>query len=358
MRADHLERADRPREAAELWAEAGRHAAQQSADAEAVSLYRKALALVPAVDDPDWAGKFEADTLLALFPALIGAEGYRAAGTDVFRRVNALIARTGGARRVFSSLFFQWIDMVVQGDIDTAHEFAFGLSGVVGTGDSWLHQMMLRRMIGSTHMFRGEFSEARHHLQRFLQGYDRTRHAEPLRQFGATDNHATVLCCLAAIEAIVGSADGTRGATARALRAAEDLGHTHTLCHTLTFGCALPAGIRRDWQAFARHTGRLAEIAGKRDLSFWIVFSEMLSGIERTAAGDVEEGSAAFDGARGALLAQGFRFMVPTFTLVQALARDETRPVPDPELAAIEQALSAGERWLLGACRRLRAAGS
>ena len=358
MRADQLERADRPCEAAKLWAEAGRRAAQQSADAEAVALYRKALALLPGADDPDWAEKFEADTLLALFPALIGAEGYRAAGTDVIQRVNALIARTGGARRVFSSLFFQWIGMVAQGDIDTAHEFAFGLSGVVGDEDSGLHQMMLRRMIGSTHMFRGEFPEARHQLQRFLQDYDPARHAEPLRQFGATDNHTTVLCCLAAIEAIDGSAESSRRATARALRAAEDLGHTHTLCHTLTFGCALPAGIRRDWEALARHTGRLAAIAGKRELAFWIVFSEMLTGIQRTATGALEEGFAAFENARGAFLAQGFRFMVPTFTLVQALARNETRPVPDAELAAIEQALAAGERWLLGTCRQLRVAGS
>lgn len=357
--ASHLERAERFREAAEYWAKAGQIAAAQSADAEAVTLYRRALAQLPRVDDKDWSEQFEADTLLAMFPAQIGAEGYRAASSDVMRRVDDLVARRGGAQRFFSSMFFHWIDLLTQGDIDVAHDFAVSLAGIAAADASGLQQMMLNRMNGSTHMFRGEFSKARRELQSFLDSYNPEAHAAPLRQFGATDNYVTVLCCLSAMESIDGSAEATREAIGRAVAAAEACEHVHTLCHTLTFGAALPAAILGDWEALRRYASQLTNVAQVRGLGFWLHFSCILNGILQLVDGSGESGYATFqEGARG-LRRLGFQFMMPTFHLLfaaAALGRPETVRFT-PDLAWLEEELAQGERWLLAECKRLRQTG-
>ena len=356
--ADHLERAGRPAEAAAAWAEAGRRAAAQSADAEAVALYRRALALVPGIGDAEARDRFEADTLLELLPALIGAEGYRASAPDVMQRVGDLIARTGGGRRFFSAMFYHWLDILAQGDIDTAHDFSIGLLPMTVEDPGRVHRMVLDRMLGSTYMFRGEFARARRHLDRFLADYRPAEHAEPLRRFGATDNHATVLCCIAAIEAFEGSDAVARSAVARALASAEASQHLHTLCHTLTFGAALPAGIRGNWAELDAHRTRLAELAETHGLGFWSHVLQLLSGIALVSRGEAAAGAAAFDAGVAALQAHGFRFMVPTFRLLcatAALAHDP-RAIVAPDLAALEAELAHGERWLLADCAKLRVA--
>lgn len=355
--ADQLERAGRLRPAAELWAEAGRAAAAQSADAEAVALFRRALALLPRIgtSEGDWSDQFEADTLLALFPALIGAKGYRAAGEDVLGRINALIERTGGSQRVFSTMFFRWIDICVQGDIDAGHEFAVGLADIARSDPTGLHALVLDRMLGSSHMFRGEFDDARQYLDRFLATYDPDLHAEPLRPFGATDNHATVLCCIAAIEAFTGTPENTRAATAAALASARASEMTHTLCHTLTFGAAFPAAIRRDWGAFRDHASELKQLAQSRQLAFWLVYARMLTGIGDIAAGRVDEGQAEFDYGSRVLGEQGFEFLQPTFRVIHAMAEETARrDGPSGDLAALERAVRSGERWMLPECLRLK----
>ncbi|APG95417.1 ATP-binding protein [Sinorhizobium americanum] len=355
LRAGQLERADRLSEAAELWAAAGRRAALQSADAEAVSLYRRAIGLIPrcANRDSEWGERFEADTLLAMFSAIVGAYGYRAAGPDILTRIQGLSRRLGGPERVFSSLFVRWLQIATQGDIDTAHQFALGLSGIADADNTGLQRLMLHRMIGSTSMFRGEFVDAKVHLAAFLDAYQPDQHARQLRQFGVTDNFVTVLCCQAAIEGISGTHDSTVGAIERAVGAAEASGHAHTLCHTLTFGASLPAAIRGDWEMASRYTHRLKQLTNDRGLVFWMLFDGMLGGILEVAQGDHRSGQAAFRQAQEALEAQGFRFMGPTFKLVMALAARDSGASLDLDLVELQHELLAGERWLVPACQAL-----
>ena len=356
LRADQLERAGRLREAAEFWARAGRAAAAQSADAEAAGLLRHALDLVPRLtpEDADWSRQFEADTLLALYPSLIGAFGYLPAGNELPARLSEVIAGVGGADRVLAALFVQWIDRIVPGDIDGAHDLVVGLSPVILSGRNDLHALVIHRLVGSTHMFRGAFSEARFHLSAFIEGYRPADHAEPLRAFGATDNLATVLCCLAAIEAITGTDQSTGRAVQAALSAAEATGHPHTLCHTLAFGAGLPAAIRGDWAALATQGQQLAAITEGHGLAFWRHFVAMIDGILLTASGSPDQGRARFSEGHDALAARGMRFMGPSFRF--CLAQADRRGLDPVELAALIEALARGERWLLPRAQALPAA--
>jgi class 3 adenylate cyclase len=354
VHAEHLERAERLQDAAVLYAEAGRLAAAQSADAEAVSLYRRALDLARQMQAPrdDWYLQFEADTLLALHPAMVGASGYTVANTEVTTRLEELIPRLRGTDRLFSSFFIGWLDHLVQGDIDTAHGLTLGVSGAFAPDADSLQELMIHRMLGSTFMFRGELDEASAHLHSFLDKYRPDRHLPALNHFGATDNYITVLCCLAAVAAFTEDDESARQASQRAVSAAQSNGHIHTLCHTLCFGAALTAGLRGEWIELASHQRRLSVIAKKHQLPFWDCFALILEGISVAAKGDAARGSATFRTGRERLAAQGFHFMVPTFRLLLALACGDAAEVPD--LEALEEELALGERWGLPLLAALR----
>lgn len=353
IQAEHLERAERLKEAAILFGEAGRLAAAQSADAEAASLHRRALDLArrlpPSADG--WELQFEADTLLSLYPAIVGAAGYSAANAEVTTRIEELVPRLEGSDRLLSSVFIRWLDHLAQGDIDTAHGLTLGLADAVPAATNSLQSLIVNRMLGSTFMFRGEFEQARAHLDSFLKEFRDDQHIPALSQFGATDNYITVLCCLAAISAFVDDADTALQASQRAVSAAETHAHIHTLCHTLCFGAALPAGLRQDWKQLAGHQRRLRSIGKKHQLGFWECFAVMLQGISVAAKGDVENGSAIFYRARNKLAGQGFYFMGPTFRLLLFLACGNARPPGGLEM--LENELLSGERWGLHLLRKL-----
>ncbi len=354
--ANQLERAQRPQEAATQWVQAGRNAALQSADAEAVALYRRALSLIPSIpkDQKNWTRQFEADTLLALYPAVIGAEGYRSADISVMNRIRGLITQTGGEQRVFSSMFFRWIDILAHGDIDVGHDFALNLSDIANQEPTGLHQMLLHRMVGTTHMLRGEFDNALWHLERFISNYRADIHADLMRPFGATDNHATVMSCFSAIRAITGTQDEANRAIDAALLAAEQTGLAHTMCHTLTFGAALPSALRRDWDAVSNFRDRLHKISSERDLAFWAIFDRMLTGFLQIAEGAREPGFSQSEDCFNTLRDNDFLFLFPTFRTARALAELETPDGPTEDLTALEQTLSLGERWMLVYFKELR----
>ncbi len=358
MQAEHLERAERLKEAAVVYAAAGRRAAAQSADTEAASLHRRALDLArrsPASAD-GWQLEFEADTLLSLYPAIVGAAGYSTANAEVIARIEELVPRLRGADRLLSTVFIRWLDHLAQGDIDTAHGLTLGLADAVPAAEKSVQALMVNRMLGSTYMFRGEFEKASAHLGSFIEAFEDDPNLPALNQFGATDNYITVLCCLAAISAFMDDAPTAHKASQRAVSAAENHGHIHTLCHTLCFGAALPAGLRQDWEQLALHQKRLTAIAKKHQLGFWASFAMMLKGISSAARGDVENGGAIFYRARNKLVGQGFHFMGPTFHMVLLLASGKA--LPPVSLALLEKELASGERWGLLLLNKLRTGSS
>jgi class 3 adenylate cyclase/Cdc6-like AAA superfamily ATPase len=355
MRAEHSERAERLREAADLYAQAGHLASAQSADAEAVSLYSRALTLAHRLENTsaEWNLQFEADTLLALYPALVGVNGYVAANADVTTRLEELIPRLGGPERLLSSFFLRWLEMLAQGDIDTAHGFTFGVAGAFGPEGESSHELMIHRMLGSTHMFRGELEAAKIHLHSFLNKYRPEEHLDALRRFGATDNYVTVLCCIAAIAAFDDDNDYAQQARRRAIAAADASRHVHTLCHTLCFGAALPTGLRGEWEELAALHDRLSTIAQERQLVFWQCFARMIEGILIASRGDAAGGLLIFNKGHDDLQARGFQFMCPTFRLVLAFACNGA--LPEDELAKLKVQLEAGERWGLPLLSALKA---
>lgn len=352
--AEQLERGGDFKQAAIKWALAGQKAASQSADAEAATLFRNALALVPKIDDRAWADDFEIDTLLGLYPVAIGSQGYMTDAFDVQNLLKRLVQRGDDAERIMAGIFYQWLRAVVQGDIDFSYEVVQNIPPIMGTAAAEVLQIVRDRMAGSTLMFMGDFREARLCFDRILAIYRPDEHAAGLARFGATDNYTTVLCCLAAIEALDGTPESTRNAMARALASAEDNGRLHTICHTLMYGVSLPAIICGDWPQVDAAATRLEELAKLHDLDMWQSMAKLLRGIYLLAQHDHATGDAVFDDGANALSDQGFFFLMPTFRTLREVTKSSRTPPSIESLEALERALNVGERWLLPLCRSLR----
>ena len=349
MLAEQLERGGRVAEAAAKWAEAGTLAAGQSADTEAVTLFKRALALLPRMPEGTEADDFEIDTVLKLYPALIGARGYAAANAELSQRLERLVARETNPERIMSGLFYQWIGMLTHGDVLSAVDLLSGLSRDTITGGDPVLTMLWDRMLGSTLMFHGDLAQARQVLDDMIARYSRDLHQEPLSRYGATDNFVTVLCCLSAIDALQGQPDSS----ARALEAAEEIGHVHTLCHTLAFGVGLPAMLRDDWTGAAAAADRLQQLATDRDLVLWEMFGGLIQAIATVQRGDVDAGNDQFDRVSNGLLKQGFSFMTPTFWVLLLKAQHAQGRMDATELADLTEVIQCGERWMLPIITRL-----
>lgn len=344
--------------AAENWAIAARRAAAQSADAEAAALFDQALALLPRLDMTQAARReYEVELLLAQLPTLIGSSGYRGRAVDSLDRVQRLANRGSDPGALFPAMFFQWLDLVVQGHVSQAAEFARGLDRFVGSDEKGLFRLAQLRMLGSCQMFRGDFAAARDSLNRFVDIYDPVRHAAGLAQFGATDNYCTVLCCLAAIEAFEGDEVTTMAAIDRALAATEVSGHAHSMCHNLTYGAAFSCAVRHDWEGMHGFALRMVDIASDRGLDFWLHVFALFDGIWLMAQGRCRAAQARFAEGEQELEGVGFVFLLPSFrTLLAAAGADHPDAVSYlPDLPALAEILAADECWLLAECHRIMA---
>lgn len=353
-RAHHEERAGRAEAAARCWAQAGQRAASRSADAEAAAYFRRALALLSQFDDAMTSEEFEVEVLLAFLPTLLGSDGYVSAATASVNRVVELTARRNDPEPAFKALFLRWLDQLSSGGVDVAHGFAQELLGLAGQVSSETTPLLIDRMMGSTHMFRGELAEADRALERFARNFDADRHAAALSEYGATDNNTTVQCCRICVAALRGDRERSRALQASTIAQAEAMGRVHNLCHVLAYGGALGSGLLQDWDAMTRSVRRLQSVASEHDLPFWLADVDLFLGIEAVRVGDYGRGSALFDRGTDWFFEHGAGFLLPTFKVLYVSAAGVG--ANDPlELEVLDGGLDDGERWVRAELWRLRA---
>lgn len=349
-RAYHEERAGRGERAARCWADAGRLAASRSADAEAAAYFRRALALLPTFADAEAAEAFEADVLLAFLPALIGSDGYVSAATSSVNRVVELTTRRAEPEQGFKAMFLRWLDQLARGGIDVAHGMGLELTALAQRLGSDTALLLIDRMLGSTHLFRGELHDSNVALERFAARYDPERHAAALSHYGATDNYTTVQCCRICLAVLTGQPQRARSLQEATVADAERLGRVHNHCHVLAYGGAIGAALQQDWEAMSVYLEELRELAAPHGLPFWDATVRLLEGIELTQRGEPERGRESFEAGAGWFTSNGSGFLQPSFrVLLASAAADsgaERTGTDQASLRLLLRTLDAGERWV------------
>ncbi|HET6630673.1 MAG TPA: AAA family ATPase [Woeseiaceae bacterium] len=260
--AAHYDQAGMVEPAIDAYRVAGARAVAVSAPREAVTMFRRALALLTDLPPSPDRDALELDIRIALGSPLVALEGYGSKGAHqlyeralslcrkLHRRVDPPILRGLGLARLQGCRFDDCDDLARALLDDERHDPIAGTEG--------------RYLLGVSAFWRGDPARARHYLDGAIETYDVSRRDEHLALY-AQDPKAVCLVRLALVELWAGDA-GRADETARsALEIAADLDHLMTSGYVITYAAILAAE--------SEDLARLAELLAEADL-LWKRLSE------------------------------------------------------------------------------------
>lgn len=260
--AAHYDQAGMVEPAIDAYRVAGARAVAVSALEEAVTMFKRALALLadlPPARDRD---ALDLDIRIALGSPLVALEGYGSKGAHqlyeralslcrtLHRPVDPPILRGLGLARLQGCRFDDCDELARVLLDDESHDAIAGTEG--------------RYLLGVSAFWRGDLARARHYLDGAIEAYHLSHRDEHLRLY-AQDAKAVCLVRLAWVELWAGDAGRADQIARSALEIAVDLDHLMTLGYVITYAAILAAE--------SDDLARLAELLGDAD-HLWKRFSD------------------------------------------------------------------------------------
>ena len=260
--AAHYDQAGMVEPAIDAYRVAGARAVAVSALDEAVTMFRRALALLADVPASPGRDALELDIRIALGSPLVALEGYGSKGAHqlyeralslcrkLHRPVDPPILRGLGLARLQGCRFDDCDELARALLDDESHDPIARTEG--------------RYLLGVSAFWRGDLARARHYLDGAIEAYDVSHRDDHLALY-AQDPKAVCLVRLAWVELWAGDA-GRADETARsALELAAELDHLMTLGYVITYAAIIAAETE--------DLARLAELLADADL-LWKRLSE------------------------------------------------------------------------------------
>jgi len=355
--ARHFEAAGRATRAADYLLQAGQRAVQLSANAEAITLFTKGLALLRTTPESAERAERELALQLALSGPLLAARGWgapeRAAVCD---RAYALCQQIGDSAQLLQALFSLADLCRAQGEHSQSLELGEQLLRLAQRTQDREQMALAHWTVGETLFFQGKLVPAREHLEQAVALHDPDRHRSLLSLTGP-DTGVACLSWLSWVLWSLGYPDQAQERSQQALALAHKLDHPFSLAFALTFaGCGFH-WLRRDARP-VRETSDLLmpyisadEAAGIRP---WVM---VFRGWEQATRGDLEEGIAQMrDGleawtAMGAVSGHSCQVVPLAEACGRAGRSAEGLDVLEEALAVVEQ---TGERFLESELYRIK----
>jgi len=260
--AAHYDQAGMIQAAIDAYRVAGARAVAVSALEEAVTMFRRALALLADLPPSAKRDALELDIRIALGSPLVAVDGYGSkAAHQLYERALSLCRRL---HRPVAPPILRGLGLArLQGcRFDDCDELARAL--LEQEGQDPIATTEGRYLLGVSAFWRGDLARARHDLDGAIEAYDPSHRDQHLALF-AQDPKAVCLVRLALVELWAGDA-GRANQTARsALEIAVDLDHLMTLGYVLTYAAILAAE--------SEDLTRLAELLTEAD-RLWKRFSD------------------------------------------------------------------------------------
>jgi tetratricopeptide (TPR) repeat protein len=281
--AAHYDQAGMVEPAIDAYRVAGGRAVAVSALEEAVTMFRRALALLADLPPSPDRDALELDIRIALGSPLVALEGYGSKGAHqlyeralslcrkLHRTVDPPILRGLGLARLQGCRFDDCDELARALLDDESHDPIARTEG--------------RYLIGVSAFWRGDLARARHYLDGAIEAYDVSHRDEHLALY-AQDPKAVCLVRLALVELWAGDAGRADEIARSALQLAVDLDHLMTLGYVITYAAIL-ADESED-------LARLAELLADADLLWKRLSERYLMVVLEALRGwlDVCEGSA------------------------------------------------------------------
>jgi len=300
--------------------QAGSKAFSNSAHAEALANFTRALdllATLPAGEDRD---REELGVRLALGPTLQVTRGYAAPEVEAnYRRARALSGQVGDLVQQFQALWGLWLLASHRASVTTALELGGELLALgERSGDPALllegHHALWPVLIWS-----GRVSAARPHLERGIALYDKTQHRGHAFIYGGHDPGMCCLKCASWAFWLLGYPERGLEYSVGSLTLAEDLAHPPSLVTALAWACIF-RDLRREADAVRRHARELMKVASEQGTEQWLATGTILDGSVRAELGEGEPAVAQIGRGIDVYVSTGAELFLPYFLSLQARA--------------------------------------
>jgi predicted ATPase/class 3 adenylate cyclase len=241
--AHHLTEAGLVEKAIGYWLQAGKNAAQRSANIEAIAHLRRGIELTGRLPADKSRDRSELDFQLVLGPCLIATQG-PAASTAVatFGRARELCERLGEPPESVQVRFWLATVNVVRGELPQALEAVEDMPSAAearGNRGALLNVIRGRAMIL---MFMGRIVEAREELERAIEMFGASEEADRLAARAAGQDAGVAMLAFAAwVLWILGQVDEAVTRMAAALERADAVQHAHTHAYAWYYASVLHA---------------------------------------------------------------------------------------------------------------------
>jgi len=354
--AHHYTEAGLNEQAVGYWLQAGKRAAQRSANAEAINHLNKGIEVLMTQPDSVERARQELDMQISLGPVLMAVKGQSSPDAErAYARARELCQQVGETPKLFPVLYGLFRFHMVRAEFQTMRELAEQLFSLAQRAEDPELLLESHRVMGQTMFWLGEMAAARAHCEQGMALYDPQQHHSHAFVYGQDPG---VMCLGFAAMAIwmLGYPDQSLQSIHEALTLAEQLAHPYSLAMALVEATFLHQ-FRREAQAVQERTEALMALLTEHAFPFWDAFGTIFQGCAHTTQGEGEEGIAQMRQGLKAHRASGAELHWPYFLSLLAEANREVGQIEEG-LALLNEALDTvsktGERYWEAELHRCR----
>ncbi len=288
--ARHFTEARQAQRAAPYWTAAGLHAAERSANLEAIRQLGLALEGIRLLPEGEARDRQELAAQSALGTSLISVHGYAAPETGAaYTRARQLSQRLGDRRGIYATLGGEFSYYFVRADPVMMRQLTHEAKSIADAlSDDSLRQVE-RRLIGLGGMHFGDFAGSRAALEAIVDSYVVERH-RPQPVHYVHDPKIYALAYLAVIVWIQGYPQQALRWSDAAMAYAAELNNANMTAFAHIYGGAGVHELRRDPEALRPHVALIREITEQHSLHYFRLSGLMLEGWLRAMDGDPAQG--------------------------------------------------------------------
>jgi class 3 adenylate cyclase/predicted ATPase len=266
--AHHYTEAGLIEEALPYWQQAGRRAAQRSANEEAVSHLRRGLTWLETLPETPERHQYELALQATLGPVLIQTQGWAAPETGAaYTRAAELCQQLGATAQRFPVLYGMWAFQHVRADYQTAPKLGEQLLHIAEKEHDPALLVEAHYTLGNTLFFMGELGETRRHCEQSVAHYNPQQHRALAIEYG----HDPAMSSLAT-EAwalwLLGYPEQALRQSQASVTHACGLAHPFSLAYALTVAIAVHQH-RREWNQAQEQAEAVMALATEQGFPFF-----------------------------------------------------------------------------------------
>jgi class 3 adenylate cyclase/tetratricopeptide (TPR) repeat protein len=317
--AHHFEEGGHPDKAAHNWRLAGERALGRFAHAEAISDFRRALAIVDSLPEDSARLRFELETQMQLGPSLSYVLGQGAPEVEqTYVRSIELGEQLNDPAASFTSAWGMWRLHFARGDMRTGHDFALRCQQASARSIGPMAKLGTAFALGATSLFSGDCSEAAPYLEESIELYRGMDDKSALAVFGQ-DPGISSLAYLSWASWLVGFPDRALVPCEEAVRIARDTGKPVLIAIATGFA-GMTFSMRRDISSLIEHAEESLAICDQHGFRQHACMCNVVLGYAYSQTGDHNRAVASAEEGLNEKISLGTHIALPWFCYLVAEA--------------------------------------